>query len=170
MVREIPLTQGQVALVDNEDYERVSKFNWYALWTPNTKSFRATRRSNIDERESGRKSAIYMHRVIMNAPPEMEVDHINHDTLNNQKSNLRLCTRTENNRNQRKLSGNFSSQYKGVSWHQLAQKWRVQIQDNNKRRHLGLFTDETDAARVYNKAAREMFGEYAVLNRVPDAR
>jgi len=165
-MKEIKLTKGQVALVDDEDFERVSKYKWYAGWHPRPQSFTA-RRTN---REDSKRTKIFMHRQIMNAPPGKQVDHRNHDTLDNRKANLRICTSAENNRNQRKQRGCSSSQFKGVSWHKRKRKWVAYICPDDKQQHLGLFTDEIDAALAYNIAAAEMFGEFALLNDIPEAQ
>jgi len=168
VVREIPLTRGQVALVDDGDYERVSKFKWYALWDPSRRTYRALRNKQENESENGKRGLIYLHRFIMKVPKGKDIDHRDRDPLNNQKNNLRICTRAQNNMNKLKREG-YSSEYKGVSWNKQKLKWEASIGKDYKKHHLGLFTDETDAAIAYNKAALEMFGEYAVLNDVPDA-
>ena len=97
-----------------------------------------------------------------------QTDHINHDGLNNQRSNLRLATHAQNQRNQRPYLGR-TSPYKGVHWFPSREKWRAQIVIANHERHIGLFGAEEDAARAYDAAAREHFGEYACLN-FPDER
>lgn len=112
---------------------------------------------------NGRTVKRYLHRVIMNAPPGVEVDHINGDTLDNRRCNLRLCMRRENGRNQKPQMGR-SSQYKGVSWRKQCQKWSAQIKVDGKQIHLGLFNEEVEAARAYDQAARELHGEFARLN------
>lgn len=103
-----------------------------------------------------------MHRIIVDAPAGMVVDHINHDALDNRRANLRVCTQSQNLGNQIRKLG--SSKYKGVSWHKAAQKWHARIQKNDAHVSLGLFDSETDAARAYDSAAREHFGEFALCN------
>jgi len=103
-----------------------------------------------------------MHRAILNAPPRMDVDHINGNGLNNTRENLRLCTRSQNMMNQRLKGG--TSRFRGVSWLKGGAKWHAQVRANGKRLHLGLFTDETEAAMAYDAAARELFGDFARLN------
>ena len=151
--RRIPLTKGKFALVDAEDYYRLAKFNWHAKLGSTTM---------YAARRAGGKM-IKMHRLIMDAPSHLVVDHIDHNGLNNARSNLRLCTIAQNSRNM--LSNNGStSKYKGVCWHKTKKKWAATIQFNKKTYHLGHFEDEIDAAKAYDKKAKELFGEFAYLN------
>ena len=106
-----------------------------------------------------------MHRLIMNAQKGQISDHVNRIKLDNRRSNLRLCTRSENNCNKPPLKGK-TSKYKGVYWEEARRKWRVRIMLNGKRYHLGHFDDEKDAAQSYNTKARELFGEFARLNEI----
>jgi len=145
--RIIPLTRGKFAVVDAEDYLRLSEGtdrNFYAV------------------RKAGGKS-IKMHRQIMNAPDHLVVDHIDHNGLNNRKENLRICTFAENCRNLR-ASRHKSSKYKGVHWHKRNHKWAAQITCDHKTHHLGYFGDEIDAAMAYDRAARKYHGEFAQPN------
>jgi hypothetical protein len=151
--RLIPLTQGKFAIVDADDYERLSKHKWCACKKRHT--FYAYRRTQ------GKK--ISMHRVIVNAPRGLVVDHKNRSGLNNRKSNLRPCTIAQNNRN----SGphhNATSKYKGVLWNKAARKWQARIRPNRRQIHLGFFTDEIEAAIAYDRKAEQVFGEFAYLN------
>ena len=154
-MKEIALTQGKVALVDDEDFERVSQFKWCASWHSRQRVYTAVRRNC--------GTNVLMHRFILQPPSMMHIDHINHDTLDNRRANLRVCTNAENHRNQRKTPGT-SSQYKGVSWDRRKQKWRAQIRKDYKQQWLGYFADEDEAARAYNVAAQEHFGRFALLN------
>lgn len=107
---------------------------------------------------------VLMHREILNiTDPNIKVDHINNNKLCNERTNLRKCTMIQNMRNM-KISGGGTSKYKGVSWHRRKGKWTAQIKVNYKKIHLGYFTDERDAAIVYNKKAIELFGEFARIN------
>jgi len=124
--RLIPLTRGQFAVVDAEDYPRLSQFTWFAEGTP--KNYYAVRK------ETGK--SIKMHRQITSAPDHLVVDHIDHNGLNNRKSNLRLATFTQNCQNQRRLS-HRTSKYKGIHWHKRGKKWQAQIKCNNKTYYLG---------------------------------
>ena len=105
-----------------------------------------------------------LHRVIMNAKADQIIDHIDHNGLNNVRSNLRVCDPTGNSRNKSKSSSPTTSQYKGVSWHAQAGKWAAHLRINKVKKHLGLFRSETEAAIAYNVAARESFGEFVSLN------
>jgi len=147
--RLIPLTRGQNALVDTEDYEWLSKFNWKADWSDHTKSFYATRT----------KEHIAMHREILKVGARIKVDHRNHDTLDNRKKNLRKCTNAQNLANMRKRISR--SGFKGVHFHKRAGKYIVRIRG----RHVGCFVSAEDAARAYNSKASELFGEFASLNK-----
>lgn len=155
-IRFIPLTQGKVAIVDAKDYHWLSKYKWYA--TKSGQRFYAQRHKN------GRN--ISMHRMIMQAPKQMVVDHIDGNGLNNRRANLRLCSIPENLRNRRSPGG--TSKYKGVTFHKQRKKWRAVISSNRRHIHLGLFDDEIDAARAYDRKADELFGEFAYLN-FPDS-
>ncbi len=114
-----------------------------------------------EKRECDKKT-IYMHRQIMHAPKGFDVDHRDHNTLDNRRSNLRVCTRSQNLQNKRPQGG--VSEYKGVRWHTQIRRWHARIKLNGKRTSLGCFTDEVKAAKAYDKAAREMFGEFACTN------
>jgi hypothetical protein len=104
-----------------------------------------------------------MHRVVMKAPLGMQVDHINHNKLDNQKCNLRLATHQENMWNS-KIQKNNKSGYKGVSWRKQCNKWQATIKKNYKDISLGYYKTKEDAALAYNNAARELFGQFAFLN------
>jgi hypothetical protein len=149
----IPLTQGKFAIVDAEDYERLSKYKW---------SCQKDRNNYYASRANGNRR-ISMHREIMKAPKGLQVDHIDGDGLNNRKSNLRLCTHAENVHNSRPMR-NGSSQYKGVCWHKCKKKWCVSISKSGERTYLGRFEDEIEAAMAYDRKAEELFGEFAYLN------
>lgn len=151
-MKKIKLTQGQFALVDDEDYEKVNQFKWCAHW--NVNHFYAK------NNKKGR-----MHRYIMNTPVGMFTDHKNHNTLDNQKSNLRICTYQQNQANRKKQKG-ISSKYKGVCWDKQVRKWLVGIRFNQKRINLGRFKSEIKAAIAYNKKAKELFGAFALLNKI----
>lgn len=152
--RTIALTQGKVALVDAADYEWLNQWKWCF------KQGRAERHAPSD---NGYRRSLLMHRVILGDIDGMCVDHINHDPLDNRRANLRLCTKAENSRN-RSRQRNSSSQYLGVGWHKANRKWIAEIRINGKSGYLGSFDNEIDAAKAYDKAARELHGEFANPN------
>ncbi|MHC4679486.1 MAG: AP2 domain-containing protein [Planctomycetota bacterium] len=151
--RRIPLTRGKFAVVDAEDYPRLSQYMWFA---------EGTDKNCYAVRKAGGKS-IKMHRDIMRASDHLVVDHIDHNGLHNRKRNLRLCTFAENCRNTRRTATS-SSKYKGVHWRKRTKKWAAAIRFENKTRHLGYFDNELDAARAYDEAARRLHGDFASLN------
>lgn len=150
----VPLTRGRTAIIDAADVPLVDG----VLWT-----CRATRHNFYAVRlvqDGSKRKLICMHRLIMNAPPSMLVDHINADSLDNRRSNLRLATNTENTRNQRRNIRNTSG-LKGVSWQNSNRKWRAQIKVNGQRKYLGSFARPEDAHRAYCEAAALYHGDYA---------
>jgi hypothetical protein len=157
--RRIPLTQGKFAIVDPEDYDRLAKHKWQASRFP--RSDYATRFVTIGYR---RQKHIQMHRVIMNVRPGQFIDHINHNGLDNRKTNLRLATRAQNSWNKRKQRGNHSSKFKGVSWFIREKNWQARIQSNGTKFFLGSFKKEIDAAKAYDNAAKKYYGDFASLN------
>ena len=156
-MKEIPLTQGCVAIVDEGDYEGLMRNKWYA-----TKMKGGTKAARKSPREEGRQKSIYMHRVIMNAKRGQYVDHRNHDTLDNRRVNLRLCTHGQNQANRHKFAG-CASRFKGVTRAKRKGYWQAKIYAGGMSR-LGIFADERDAAGAYNVAAIDRFGEFALLN------
>ncbi len=152
----IGLTQGQQAIVDEDDFECLSKFSWQASLSTDRSGYYAIRNNGYRE---GTRLKVRMSREIMNAPAGLEVDHINGHTLDNRQSNLRICTHKENTWNKKKKFG--KSKYRGVHKHSV-NKWRARISINGKRFCLGLFDNELDAHIAYDKKARELYGEYYV--------
>lgn len=156
-MKEIQLTQGKIALIDDQDFELISKYKWRLQKGRNT-------HYAITQIYHRRKmQIILMHRLILNPEKNMDVDHINHNGWDNTRSNIRVCTKSQNcmNRNSHKFS---SSVYKGVIWHKRNNKWVARIRIDGKLIHIGSFSTEQEAAIEYNKKAIEMFGEYAKLN------
>lgn len=157
MPREIPLTKGYVAIVDDADYAKVAAHKWRAQVSSSTVyAFRNLPRSQ------GRKW-VSLHTFIMNPPNGLEIDHRDWNGLNCQRSNLRVANRGQNMCNRRRPINN-SSGYKGVSWSKKGQKWQAHIQFKRQQFHLGLFVEAVTAAQTYDAKARELFGEFAVLN------
>jgi len=158
--REIPLTQGKVALVDAEDYEQLNKHKWHAQCN-NNGNWYANRTVWTKDKS---QITVRMHREILNVPKGMQVDHINHDGLDNCRQNLRLCTRSQNAANQRNYRKRKTSCFKGIYWSTKAKKWHVSICCQERRLYLGMYKNETNAALAYNKAATKLFGKFACLN------
>jgi hypothetical protein len=157
-MKEIPLTRGYVAIVDDEDYAGLSRFKWCALCVTSPNLVYAVRNSRQDE---GKRHLILMHRQIMGFP-KLGVDHWDGDGLHNWRGNLRTATQSQNLANQRLL--NSKSGMKGVSWSRHAKKWNAHIQANKVQYNLGLYADKEDAARAYDAAATKLFGEFARPN------
>lgn len=160
MTKQIPLSgkrgAGLFALVDDADYEELSRYKWHldtggyarrTVYTP----------PRVDEN---------MHRQIMKAPAHLQIDHINHNKLDNRRENLRIATHDQNNQN-RQPGPNESSRYKGVGWDKNRGLWHAKISVNRRTINLGRFTTQREAAQVYNEHAIKLFGEFAYLNDIP---
>jgi HNH endonuclease/AP2 domain len=156
----IKLTQGQVALVDDEDYEKLSAFKWHAYFDPDIKSFYSKRNSLT---VNGKRHSIIMHREIIHAVAGESVDHINHDTLDNRRENLRICSNVQNFSN-RKMRSDNTSGFKGVSWEKKSRKWKAQLRVNKKIIYSGYFNTAIEAAEVYDREAISVCGEFALTN------
>ena len=160
-MKEIPLTQGRVALVDDCDYGDLSKTKWSFL--PNGKLLRAGRMKMTD----GKARRILMHRQILGlSDPSIVVDHINGNGLDNRRCNLRICTAAENSRNKKPAKQRDWGWYKGVCKNTYKERttYYAQIGFDNKRYQLGGFTTPEEAARAYDEAARRLHGEFAWTN------
>ena len=162
-MKEIPLTKGYVALVDDEDHADLSRYNWRAVVRRNTVYALRTSFQRFGPRRS-----IKMHRQILGLSPgqKPDVDHIDGDGLNNTRKNLRPASLSQNGANQRPQRGK-SSRFKGVR--RKGGRWVAEIRIDKARRALGYFVSEEEAARAYDSAARAAFGVYARLNLPPDA-
>jgi hypothetical protein len=153
-MKKIKLTQGKITLVDDEDFELLSKHRWCATKIGN--NFYAVRCARNNER-------VYMHHIITGKPlPGFLIDHINHDGLDNQKRNLRLCSKTQNGMNIKPKVNKLKGITK-INEHRR-KPWRAQIVVNKKHINLGNFGNEIDAAFAYDAAAKKYFGEFAALN------
>lgn len=157
MTAEIPLTKGFVAIVDDEDYEMVQGYKWHALVPASRRNVYAVRRIWTPGVGGG---AIRLHRMIISAPTGVFVDHIDGNGLNCCRSNLRLCTMTQNNQNARVRSDNTSG-HKGVVWHPASSKWRARISVNGKMKHIGIYVNIEDAVAAYRSAALNYYGEFS---------
>lgn len=160
-MKEIKLSLGKVALVDDSDYDVLSKYKWRAF--KNGNSYYARMFIYFDN--WNKSVPLQMHRIIMGADSDKDIiDHKDCNGLNNQRNNLRLCTRTQNAYNKKKSDNPKSSKFKGVYLSTSENKWRALIQVKNQKISLGKFDDEISAAIAYNKKAIEIHGEFANLN------
>ncbi len=156
-MKQIPLTQGKFALVDDDVYEWASKYKWYTRRKKNT---------CYAERNTGTwpfRKIVRLHREIMNAEQGIQVDHINGNGLDCRRTNMRLASNAENQRN-RGSQANNTSGYKGVVWDNAKRKWRARIRVDGTLVHLGYFSVPEDAARAYDVGARMYHGEFAKTN------
>ena len=159
-MKEIPLRnirQEIVAwtLIDDEDFNLVNAHCWY-------RDSHGYARHNYSF--NGKSRYILLHRFLMNTPKDMETDHINGNRLDNRKNNLRVCTTSENQRNSCNKRKNNTSGFKGVHRDKDRKKWRVTIYVKKKCIYCGSFDKLDDAAKAYDKKAKELFGEFAKLN------
>ncbi len=132
---------------DLEDYDKIKGYCWHET----EDGYVATR--------IGNNAHFMMHRLIMNCPKDMDVDHEHHNGMDNRKDKLRICTRQQNNRNKRKTNKNTSGVV-GVSWNKMRKKWQVSIMVNKKNIYLGLYNDINDAIKIRKEAEVKYFGEF----------
>lgn len=156
MALEIPLSQGLSAFIDEEDADLILPFKWYAQQIGELAYAVANNSGAI----------VQMHRVIMSPPPDRIVDHKNRNGLDNRRHNLRICSHAENLRNTKKRSSAVSSRFKGVSRSRNGGGWQAEIEQNGQRLFLGKFCSEIKAAEQYDRAARLMFGKFALTNKM----
>ena len=161
-MRTIPLhgkkAAGRVALVDDGDYDLVMQYRWNVYEKPPEGQGRGT--GPYAQAFAAGKRAVFMHALIMGRP---YIDHVDHDGLNNQRHNLRPADQSQNNQNQRPQLGR-TSQFKGVHYIRKRGIWQANIKLDSRKRHLGDFASELQAAYAYDAAARELFGEFACPN------
>ena len=153
-MKEIPLTRGKVAIVDDEDYLWLSRYKWHCVGKP--------QKLYACRKQGGKR--LFMHVEIFTnggkapLPEGMQVDHADGNQFNNTRPNLRLATPTENAANKPHIGG--TSQYRGVSWHKQISRWTVHIGGT----YIGTFTDEIEAAKAYDIEAQKRHGKFARLN------
>ena len=154
-MKKIKLTKGYEAIVDDKDFDFLNQWKWYFAH-----GYAVRTQNNYPNKPF----QVRMHRIILGTPEGMDSDHINRDRLDNRRSNLRICNRSQN------ISNTFlrsnKSGYKGVSWKKSNNKWVAQITVFGKTLHLGIYSDPKEAAKVYNQAAQKHHGEFAVLNSI----
>lgn len=159
---EIPLSKGFVTIVDVKDYPLISHMNWHVNVKYKCPKIQYAA-SNIPAEKSltGKRTTVRLHRFLLKPPAHMQVDHINGNGLDNRRCNLRLCTNSENKRNQIKKPG-LIYKYKGISL--INGKWAAAIKIHGEQIYLGRFLSEKEAALAYNEAAKKYHGEFARLN------
>lgn len=161
MTKTIELSQGKVALVDDEDYAWLSRWKWSAAkFDKDSSTYYAVRTIRLP---NGRWGSIKMHRIIVDATNGTRVDHKDGDGLHNTRDNLRQSTPQQNNCNSSKQSNNTSG-YKGVCRNKSRARWIAQITANGIRKWIGSFATAEEAALAYDIAAIELHGEFARLN------
>lgn len=154
-MKQIPLTRGQFALVDDSDFEWLNQYKWIAHLGSFGK-FYVLRRPG----PRGNRETIRMHRLICGATEGEQVDHKNGDTLDNRRSNLRSCSAAQNGWN-RCVQRNNTSGFKGVTWHKRISMWQARIRIFSRRVHLGYFLTASAAGQAYKIAARKYHGKFA---------
>ncbi len=158
----VPLTQNKRTLIDMSDWEKVAPYQWHILRNHRLKKHRA-KLYVYGWINTPVRRKVLLHRFLMVEPKGLEIDHKDHDSLNNRRSNLRAATRSQNARNMRRnLDG--SSRFLGVSRRRDCDRWQAQIKSDGYSIGLGLFKHEEDAAYAYDKMARLIHREYANLN------
>ena len=155
-MEQITLSQGQVTMVDDEDYDYLNQWKWYFC---KGYAYRNSSRKNPPRR------SLRMHRIILNAKDGEIVDHISGNRLDNRRSNLRFVNGSQSNWNAGLNSRNKSG-FKGVSLNKKSGKWVANIHLYNRQIYLGRYDSKKEAAVIYNKKAKELFGEYARLNNI----
>lgn len=164
MGKSIPLTQGQFAIVDDEDFESVLRFKWrIAKWKNCSYAKCIVHLGYLSNPRRRIRRCMSLHQFLMRPPQGKEVDHRDRNGLNCQRKNMRICTRSQNMCNCRPHR-NSTSQYKGVYWYKALRKWHSRISVAGEQIHLGYFMSEMDAALAYDNAARKYHKEFAYLN------
>lgn len=156
----IPLSRGMFALVDESDFEFLSQFTW------SVSSSGRNKYAEFGKKVGAKMKTFSMHRLLLKAPANMQVDHRNGNGLDCRRSNLRVCLAIQNRQSKRKQIRPTSSKFKGVHWDKVRHKWIARIRPNWSTVILGAFTTEAAAGAAYNEAAIKHFGEYAFLNSI----
>lgn len=156
-MKKIPLTKGYTALVDDADYLELSRHKWHVVLRSGGRPYAARRRGKRKE---------FMHRRLSAPPPRLECDHLNGNSLDNRRSNLRIVTRQQNILN-RGMQKNNTSGYRGVSFNKKSGKWIAAIKNEGKLRIVGYYETKELAAVSYNTEAKRMFGIFAHENKLP---
>jgi hypothetical protein len=155
----LKLKNGIEVLLDDEDLPRVSMQGWVAHYNPLNKRYYIVRAPKKNDKNRTKSTLQYLSRELMNVTdPKFLVDYINHNPLDNRKANLRVCSRRQVTQNLEKKE-HTTSKYSGVRWDNQKKRWRAEIRICGKKRHLGRFLNEKDAAISYEKAVRELTGE-----------
>jgi len=157
-MKEILLTKGYSAIVDDDDYEKLKQYNWCYAYGYAVKSGR--------RKGKNREPLQFMHHYIIDRKDGFVTDHINRNTLDNRKENLRYADLSQNKANQTRITRKSKSGYTGVYYEPSKNKWRARFQAYKKRVTVGYYNTPKEAAIAYNNAMREAFGEYACLNKV----
>jgi HNH endonuclease len=159
-MKTIALSNGEdLVMVDDCDFEWLSQWRWDLLCAEGGHRY-AIHSSGPKKR----RTRLRMHRLIMRCTKGTEVDHIDGNGLNNQRANLRSCTHQQNSFNNHREIDGKTSQFRGVCWNKSRNRWRPTITVNGRQRYLGLYLSEMDAAAAYDRAALELFGQFANLN------
>jgi len=169
--KKIPLTKGKYTIVDDNDFSYLNKFKWCHVVLGNHSgqgyAIRRAKISDIKSKKAKRNNFVFMHRTVLERDginlSSKGTDHINRNTLDNRRINLRPATKSENAINRGKQINNTSG-FKGVCWHKACRKWMAAITVNQRQINLGIFKNKIDAAYTYNKAAIKYFGEFAFIN------
>ena len=151
----IPLTGGFTTVIDEADWPLVAPYTWCTVKQGTRYPY-----AKAWAREGADRRVIFMHRLILNAPPELQIDHKNHDTLDNRRSNLRLVTNAQNQANLRARGG--TSRFRGVRW--FKNRWQAAVMFHGRLHYLGRYDDEEEAARAVDRALLAWWGDHARLN------
>ena len=153
-MKSIPLTQGLVTVVDEEDFPKLNVYKWYAT-KAGRECFYAVRNAPT---EGGGRRLLYLHRFLLGEPPSpgLEVNHINGDRLDNRRKNLEWVTHAQNTRSFQRPRISSASRYRGVTWYPRKGMWRAQVLHCGRAIHIGYYSDETQAAKAFDSKIRAL--------------